>query len=367
MYKDGESMKCANPNCGGEWTPPHGKSLTTCPFCGEAVASEKKSAVLDNVADTLIYIKEQYGVDTLLCSKVYTYFADLTLGKLRDDTDLIKLLCEKGSLDCLKEVIGKSEKEHENAVKRALVKLPKYLQDSPVVADTLCHFAIALGWNVSNTKKLEPPQNIVSANVQQPNNSPSVVPLIGSIHKFGGYDWRVLAVQGRQALVISEKILESRPYHAQCGNITWANCSLRQYLNGEFLNRFSASDKSKIVPTSITTLNNPWYGTSGGASVTDNIFLLSLEEVCRYFGDSRSNLAKKGSAGSDYFIDDKNSQNRIAKFVQNDEANWWWLRSPGRDGYSAAFVYDDGYVFVNGDFVTYDIGVRPAFWLNLES
>lgn len=69
-------MKCANPNCDGEWNSARGKNLTLCPFCQEPVAEEKKTPPsFDHVADTLIYIKEQYGVDMLLGKNVAGRFA----------------------------------------------------------------------------------------------------------------------------------------------------------------------------------------------------------------------------------------------------------------------------------------------------
>jgi hypothetical protein len=39
--------------------------------------------------------------------------------------------------------------------------------------------------------------------------------------QFGGYTWRVLDLQGGRALLISEYILEIRPYHDTWEPITW--------------------------------------------------------------------------------------------------------------------------------------------------
>jgi len=54
---------------------------------------------------------------------------------------------------------------------------------------------------------------------------------------------------------------------------------------------------------------------------------------------------------------------------------WWWLRSPGNDSNSAAYVGttasihdNDGSVHDYGAFVKGDVtAVRPALWVNLES
>ena len=54
---------------------------------------------------------------------------------------------------------------------------------------------------------------------------------------------------------------------------------------------------------------------------------------------------------------------------ENDSGNcWWWLRSPGANQCSAAYVYDDGDVFEFGYYVYGDdFAVRPALWIDLNS
>jgi len=89
-----------------------------------------------------------------------------------------------------------------------------------------------------------------------------------SFVKFGGIDWRVLAVENNKALLITKEILEKRPYNAEYEDVTWETCSLRQYLNGEFYNSLGAA-KSAIAEVQNSNPDNPWYGTAGG-NTTDN-------------------------------------------------------------------------------------------------
>ncbi|MCL2052823.1 MAG: DUF6273 domain-containing protein [Oscillospiraceae bacterium] len=216
--------------------------------------------------------------------------------------------------------------------------------------------------------------------------------MIGSVIQFGGYNWRVLDIQNNAALIITENVIEKRAYHNKLENITWADCDLRKYLNGEFLSNFSPFEIAKIIPVPNLNPNNPWWGTNGGAETTDRVFLLSLQEVCRYFGDSRVQLnssAKKSLAAEikreywdkgktkwdewkDFYLDnkiyvtDENNSKRMLKY--GNESSWWWLRSPGNSSINAAFVYDYGVVNVTGssvDDVNYVGGVRPALWLKL--
>ena len=211
--------------------------------------------------------------------------------------------------------------------------------------------------------------------------------------EFGGYTWRVLERQSGRTLVISEDILERRAYRGnsdmrliELENTTWATSDIRKYLNGEFYNSFSANDRSKIVQVTNKNPNNQWYGTAGGADTNDYIFLLSLEEVVKYFGDSGDFANRKGwywietengwktelRDGRGSFINDEYNDNRKAYMEDNSDAPWWWLRSPGDySNYAAyvyvAYVYGDGFVYVGGVNVDADSGgVRPALWLSLE-
>ncbi|MCL1986434.1 MAG: DUF6273 domain-containing protein [Firmicutes bacterium] len=188
---------------------------------------------------------------------------------------------------------------------------------------------------------------------------------IGEIVEFGGYIWRVLDVQNGQALLLSEFVLESRAYHSENVAITWENCTLRHYLNGEFYEKFSVADRAKILQMELKNSGNPLFGTKGGNITTDNIFLLSLEEIVRYLGDS-DKWANISNWVDEHLIDDKFNENRIAKYVDGTP-EWWWLRSPGYGSYDAVGIDEFGRVNLGGGFVSeVDSGVRPALWIKLE-
>lgn len=184
--------------------------------------------------------------------------------------------------------------------------------------------------------------------------------------KFGGYDWRVLEMQDTKALLLSDKVLERRWYHDCFANVTWENCDLRRYLNGPFFDSFTAEEKKLIIPAQITNNNNPWFKTKGGKTTTDRIFLLSIGEVIKFFGDS-GQLRCKNLKTEYYYIDDEYNSARIAVDIDN-EVSWWWLRSPGYDSHDAARVGNIGRIRVRGLAVFLSGiggGVRPALWLNL--
>jgi hypothetical protein len=220
---------------------------------------------------------------------------------------------------------------------------------------------------------------------------PIPVPPDGKI-QFGGYDWYVLDKQDGKKLIITEKVIEKRPYHHAETAVTWETCDMRAYINGEFYNSFSEADRERIIEVTNETPNNPWYGTSGGNPTTDRIFLLSIEEVVKYFGDSGQIKTRYmypspyGDWCKDEFlpwIDDEYSLNRRAVDEDGIVCNYW-LRSPGSNERCATNVmgfcgdgYDQGGIMVSGNCdlvdghfqfdgdggLTNAIGVRPALWL----
>ncbi|WP_046575810.1 DUF6273 domain-containing protein [Spirosoma radiotolerans] len=184
---------------------------------------------------------------------------------------------------------------------------------------------------------------------------------------FGNYNWQVLAIEdNRKALIITQDILELRWYHNKFADITWADCALRQYLNHEVYNTFSQDEKARIIKVINKNFDNPWFNTTGGQDTTDHLFLLSLQEVCLYFGDSSAKLGNK--SGQTWFIDDENNGSRQAKYAT--DFHWWRLRSPGYYGRTVASINKNGHVYVRGNGVfgkPRDAGgVRPALWLWLD-
>ncbi len=198
---------------------------------------------------------------------------------------------------------------------------------------------------------------------------------IGDKIVFDKYEWRVLDIQDNAALIITEYIIEQRAYHDAYKDTTWADCSLRKYLNDEFYSSFNEADQSRIIPVTNRNPDNPWYGTKGGADTLDSIFLLSLEEVtCKYFGDSSSILHNPGKNQRYWFQrKDENNSNRIARLEGYTWSTWWWLRSPGRVNIKTVYVHGDGNIGIQGNNILKGNisdgkclgGVRPALWLKL--
>lgn len=187
---------------------------------------------------------------------------------------------------------------------------------------------------------------------------------VGDIIVFDRFEWQILDIRNNQALIITEDIVEQCAYHNKYKDTIWVDCAIRKYLNGEFYEGFDDINKERIIQVLNNNFDNPWYGTQAGEEGQDRVFLLSLEEVCRYFGDSTEKLKNRGNNRYWTYKDENNSK-RMAKL--KGMYYWWWLRSPGRNNHLAAYVHGtDGRLGVNGNNITNSNGgIRPALWLKL--
>jgi hypothetical protein len=355
--------KCKH--CGFEWKDGSGGSqFTECPNpnCRKSlIETQEKPKFYDNRKEALAAIAEQFGVEMLL-GKLNAILPDIARIP-KDDKELAYLVYEKGAAQVLKEHINGSQADKQRAAKIAIGKLPSWIAKEGAEM-IIGEFTAALGWN----------QVIKSAISYDTAPTSPVVDRVGDIIKFSGYDWRILEIDvaNKRKLVLSEKVLEQRVYNEKYVSVTWETCDLRNYLNGEFLNKL---DGKKIVPINNHNPNNPWYDTAGGNNTNDSMFLLNIDEVVKYFGGSGDLKSRKGwylgddsklvlKDGQGWAINDQYNDLRIV-YDMNGKTCWWWLRSPGgNNGYAAGVV--GGSIAIGGCGVLNNSGgVRPALWLNL--
>lgn len=171
-------------------------------------------------------------------------------------------------------------------------------------------------------------------------------------------EWLVLEVKDGKALVVSKYALDCKQYNTSNANVTWETCTLRKWLNTDFINSaFSSDEKAKIPTVTVSADKNPGYSANPGNATQDQVFLLSITEANKYFN---SNGARQCEP-TDYAVANGAWESDSGNFC------WWWLRSPGVTQYSAAYVFCGGGVTESGDGV--DIGtsaVRPAMWISIK-
>lgn len=179
-------------------------------------------------------------------------------------------------------------------------------------------------------------------------------------------EWRVLAIEDGRALLITENLLDCQPYHEVNTDITWENCTLREWLNDDFLHE-AFSDKEQHKIATVTNRNPDRYEhdengyefhTYGGNDTQDKIFVLNLDEAEQYFSSDQDRL----SVATPY------AKAKGAHTLPPREGSCWWLRSPGDNGWSAAEVEYSGGVNIYGMNVYDDkMAIRPALWVELSS
>lgn len=106
---------------------------------------------------------------------------------------------------------------------------------------------------------------------------------MGSLFMFGKYkgqdiEWRVLCRKGERYLLITNEIIDCMPFHNVHGGNAWSECSLREWLNNDFLfSAFSDSERQRIVEVTNSNGDAP--------DTLDSVFLLSVDEARSYFRD----------------------------------------------------------------------------------
>ena len=196
--------------------------------------------------------------------------------------------------------------------------------------------------------------------------------------------WRVLENANGQLFLLSDQNLDVFQYHTDSESVTWEKSTMRSWLNGysaeqntggssgidytsdNFIGTaFSEKEQKAIADTTVVNDDNPDHNTEGGNDTTDQIFLLSIEEVQNAdygFTDNSSRIATNTA----YVAGGGEIGGNMLHGV--GEADYWWLRSPGDLDHRATGVSVDGGVGGYGYSVRIAyLALRPAFNLDLNS
>ena len=174
--------------------------------------------------------------------------------------------------------------------------------------------------------------------------------------------WRVLSNADGKLFLLADKNLDVVRYNEKDASVTWADCTLRKWLNNyenhpyndTFIgNAFTAKEAAAVAETLVK--NN-------GNDTTDKVFLLSIAEAANTaygFTDDDARV----STNTGYVA---NGGHTGAGMWGVGEAGYWWLRSPGDYNGSAAIVSYDGNLYISGFYVyTVSVAVRPALNVDL--
>ena len=196
-------------------------------------------------------------------------------------------------------------------------------------------------------------------------------------------EWYVLDRKEDKVLLFSKYVLDTKPYHKEYTEVTWAQSSIREWLNSTFYNvAFNDTEKNYICKTKI--LNNDTnfdflqYGSVGGENTIDNVFLLSIEEAKKYFNYTYDDTSMNGFEEYENSELDKRLIGVVTNYaIFNGSMNYgidgseecstmWYLRSLGYGNLFSAYVESNGYIDTQGYFsIDTPNGIRPAIWVDI--
>lgn len=182
--------------------------------------------------------------------------------------------------------------------------------------------------------------------------------------------WRVLQVDGDDVFLMSDKNLDCQKYNNNEVDVTWETCTLRTWLYSNFYRKaFSTEEQNAIKVTTVVNDKNEVYGTSGGNTTKDKIYIPSIKEVTNtkygfvnYNSRNVTRKAKNTAYTMNYFI----NQSNVSQY------GVWWIRTPGANHQQAAIVDGPGYVFGDSYYsglsvVDKYVVVRPVMHISLSA
>lgn len=175
--------------------------------------------------------------------------------------------------------------------------------------------------------------------------------------------WKVLAVDGGKATLISEKVLDTVLYYdfaystaANAGATAWDTSDLRTWLDGTFKAAFSDAELGYMVSTTLENPANGLTGAGGCADTNDLIYVLSSDELKSLLPNVLDRKAEptEVAIANGAYVD-----------AQSGCADWW-LRDVGETANQAKNVYYYGGIDTLGKLVKSDyVGVRPVITVDI--
>lgn len=185
--------------------------------------------------------------------------------------------------------------------------------------------------------------------------------------------WRILKQTGDKAMLLADRMPDTCPFNDTYNDTSWSECSLRRWLNSEFISRaFTTSEIAAIEETDVKNDANYYFGTACGPDTKDRVFVLSESETF-----SSPLAVEYGFSDKDYG-NDPARRFRSTLYAKCRGAWWspvdkfrgvsfWFMRTMGYTKANVVYVGETGDTYNRGIVVTCnDSAVLPAITLNLS-
>ena len=175
---------------------------------------------------------------------------------------------------------------------------------------------------------------------------------IGEIVDFGEIDniaitWKILDNRNGKLLLLCTHGIANKPFsNTSSGNskkVSWNNCSLRKWLNVDFIANYFVGQEKWLIPSKD---KNNFQTPVENEENTDKVFLLSAKEAKTFLKDV------------DYHV-------KLHPKCSSVGSEFWWLRSSGKfDNFIQGVLEKNNSIDEIGNLVYKPNIVRPAIWID---
>ena len=177
--------------------------------------------------------------------------------------------------------------------------------------------------------------------------------------KLDPIDWIILEKNDDgTALLTTNRLLSMQRYNTNTKHVNWHDSTIRKWLNNDFYSDAFAIEERKVIQTSkVLNRKNTIFGVTGGLDTEDKVFMLSEDELKKYFPSKAEKKARPSNSVRQY-------RPESSDFGYSS----WWLRTTSVLPHKARVVDPYGEVSSMGrDTYSFKICVRPVIKVSLEA
>ena len=192
-----------------------------------------------------------------------------------------------------------------------------------------------------------------------------------TVFSWQGYDWKVLKIEGNEALVISEKVLDSTfDANSWSNGVAFGTSGEKNNYNSSNVQQKVNEFKNKLTTNAISNTRNITVGTKDSEYVfnenNDSVFLLSYQEVKKYFPTDNQRIGYNGVSPMIYWTrsgDRIKTADKCDPIIENGKEIDRICTGEKINNDNAMFVSYNGEL-ISADAST-EVGIRPALWLDV--